>query len=160
MKNLSHFDKNSRAKMVDITEKRVTVREALAQAEIYIKEETLEKILENKIAKGDTLNIAKTAGIMASKNTPSLIPLCHPLMITNIDIDFEINKGKSCITIKSNVKSEGKTGVEMEALCAVMISALTIYDMCKAEDKNITISNICLLKKSGGKSGNFIRGSK
>lgn len=146
--------------MVDITEKKVTRREALAQAEIYIKKKTLEKILGNKIAKGDTLTIAKTAGIIAAKNTPSLVPLCHTLIITDIDINFEIDKANSRITVKSNVRSEGKTGVEMEALTAVMISALTIYDMCKAEDKNITISNICLLKKSGGESGTFIRGSK
>ncbi len=158
MKNLSHFNKNGKAKMVDVSGKKKTFREAAAQAEIYIKKETLEKILENKIAKGDTLTIAKTAGIMAAKKTPSLIPLCHPLIITDVNINFEIT-GNNCIKIKSNIKAEGKTGVEMEALTAVMIGALTIYDMCKAEDKNISISNICLLKKSGGKSGTFIRGS-
>lgn len=152
LKELSHFDKNGSAKMVDVTGKRITVREASAQAEIYIKRGTLEKILEHKIAKGDTLTIAKTAGIMAAKQTPSLIPLCHPLPLTNIDVKFETDRDNNCIRIISNVKSESKTGVEMEALTAVMISALTIYDMCKAEDKNITISNVCLLKKSGGKS--------
>ena len=158
MKNLSHFDKNGKAKMVDVSGKKITLREASAQAEIYIKKVTLKKILENKIAKGDTLTIAKTAGIMAAKNTPSLIPLCHPLIITDVNINFEINDN-NCIKIKSKIKAEGKTGVEMEALTAAMIAALTIYDMCKAEDKNISISNIYLLKKSGGKSGTFIRGS-
>ena len=160
MRNLSHFNKNGRAKIVDISKKKVTHREAQAQSEIYIKEETLEKIITNNIAKGDTLTIAKTAGIMAAKNTSSLVPLCHPVLITDIDVNFEINKENNCIIVKSNVKSEGKTGVEMEALTAVMVSALTIYDMCKADDKSITISNICLLKKRGGKSGTFIRGSK
>ncbi len=160
MKKLSHFDQNGRAKMVDVTGKKITHREAQAQAEIYIRKETLEKILENKIAKGDTLTIAKTAGIMAAKKTPSLIPLCHPIAITDVDISFNINKKKNSITIISKVKSQGKTGVEMEALTAAMISALTIYDMCKADDKNITISNIYLLKKTGGKSGTYIRDSK
>ncbi len=160
MGNLSHFNKNGKAKMVDISVKKVTHREAQAQAEIYIKKETLEKIISNNIAKGDTLTIAKTAGIMAAKNTPSLIPLCHPIPLTNIGVNFEINVKNNCIIVTSNVKSESKTGVEMEALTAVVISALTIYDMCKADDKDITISNVYLLKKSGGKSGNFIRGFK
>lgn len=146
--------------MVDVSKKKITHREALAQAEIHLKKETLDKISANKIVKGDTLTVAKTAGIMAAKNTHSLIPLCHPLPIANIDINFKIDGKKNCIIITATVTSESKTGVEMEALTAAAVSALTVYDMCKADDKGITISNVCLLKKSGGKSGDYIRSRK
>lgn len=143
-------------KMVDISLKEDTKREAIAQAEVILKPHTLEMIENYKIPKGDVLTCAKIAGIMAAKKTPELIPLCHPLEITNVDIDFEFVKRKK-ILIKSRVSCLGKTGVEMEALVAVSIAALTIYDMCKPIDKDIVISEIKLLKKTGGKSGIYVR---
>lgn len=143
-------------KMVDISSKDDTKREAIAQAVVLLRPETLEMIKDNKIPKGDVLATAKIAGIMAAKRTPELIPLCHPLEITYADIDFEfVNKKR--ILIKAKVSCIGKTGVEMEALAAASIAALTIYDMCKPIDREIVISDIMLLEKSGGKSGVYIR---
>jgi cyclic pyranopterin monophosphate synthase len=156
MKNkLTHFDNNGNAKMVDISEKKETERVAIAVSKIKVSNETLELIKNGKIGKGDVLGVARVAGIMASKQTSNLIPMCHPLLISSCNIDFEINNEESFIEIKSTVKIVDKTGVEMEALTAVTIAALTIYDMCKAVDKRMVIESTHLLKKTGGKSGEF-----
>ncbi len=156
MVKLTHFDRKGRAKMVDISGKRVTKREAIASAKVIMKPKTLTMIREGRMAKGDVLSVAKVAGIMAAKRTSELIPMCHPLEISNIEIAFNL-KGKDRIQIKSKVKCLGRTGVEMEALMAASISALTIYDMCKAVDREMVILDVKLLKKMGGKSGVFIR---
>lgn len=149
----SHFDDKGNARMVDVSEKEKTVRVAVAVSRIKVSKETLTLIEEGKIGKGDVLGVARVAGIMASKQTSNLIPMCHPLMISSCNIDFEINKEESYISIKATVKIVDKTGVEMEALTAAMVSALTIYDMCKAVDKRMVIEETYLLKKIGGKSG-------
>jgi len=154
---LTHLDEQGRIKMVDITEKKITSRMAVAEATVSVKPSTLDKILEKKIAKGEVFTTAKIAGIMAAKQTSSLIPLCHPLLISKVDIDFSINSKESKILIRGEVVLEGKTGVEMEALTSVSVAALTIYDMCKAVDKEMVISDIKLLRKKGGKSGEYIR---
>lgn len=157
MKNFTHFDAKGRAVMVDISAKKITSRTAQAQAEIFMKKETLEKIAHNSIQKGDTFTVAKIAGIMGAKNTATIIPLCHQLSLSDVDISFTIDDQRNCVVIKSEVKVEGKTGAEMEALTAALISAVTIYDMCKAVDKDMVISNVCLLKKTGGRSGIYIK---
>ncbi|MGG7058580.1 cyclic pyranopterin monophosphate synthase MoaC [Clostridium tertium] len=152
---LTHFDNRGNARMVDVSEKDKTERVAIAVSRIRVSEETLSLIKAGKIGKGDVLGVARVAGIMASKQTSNLIPMCHPLMISSCNIDFEINDEESCIDIKSKVKIVDKTGVEMEALTAATIAALTIYDMCKAVDKRMIIEGTHLLKKTGGKSGEF-----
>lgn len=154
---LTHINIEGRAKMVNIEGKEVTVRTAVAYSEVNMKPMTLEKIHEGLIGKGDVLAVAQVAGIMACKNTSSIIPMCHTLVITGCDITFELDFLRSKINIKAIVTTEGKTGVEMEALTAVTAASLTIYDMCKAIDKEITINNIMLLSKTGGKSGVFER---
>ncbi|MGG7212206.1 cyclic pyranopterin monophosphate synthase MoaC [Clostridium nigeriense] len=152
---LTHFDNRGNARMVDVSEKDKTERVAIAVSRIRVSEETLSLIKAGKIGKGDVLGVARVAGIMASKQTSNLIPMCHPLMISSCNIDFEINDEESCIDIKSTVKIVDKTGVEMEALTAATIAALTIYDMCKVVDKRMIIEGTHLLKKTGGKSGEF-----
>ena len=152
---LTHFDNSGNARMVDVSEKNKTERVAIAVSRIKVSEETLYLIKKGKIGKGDVLGVARVAGIMASKQTSNLIPMCHPLMISSCNIDFEINNENSCIDIKATVKIVDKTGVEMEALTAATIAALTIYDMCKAVDKKMIIEGTHLLKKTGGKSGEF-----
>ena len=154
---LTHIDKSGRAKMVDVGEKEVTKREATAQAIIAMKPETLTLIKQGNIKKGDVLAVAQVAGVMSSKRTPDLIPMCHPLLINGVDFEFDIDNERSKIIIRATVRVSGKTGVEMEALTAVSVAALTVYDMCKAVDRAMTISDICLLKKSGGKSGIYER---
>ncbi|GAA0825926.1 cyclic pyranopterin monophosphate synthase MoaC [Clostridium tertium] len=151
----THFDNSGNARMVDVSEKNKTERVAIAVSKIKVSKETLELIKEGKIGKGDVLGVARVAGIMASKQTSNLIPMCHPLMISSCNIDFEINDKENSIEIKATVKIVDKTGVEMEALTAATISALTIYDMCKAIDKRMVIEGTHLLKKTGGKSGEF-----
>ena len=143
--------------MVDVTAKTPTSRRAKARGIVKMEGQTLKLIEEGQIAKGNVLGIAKIAGIMAAKKTGEIIPLCHPLELTAIEVKLEIDRKNSRIIIESEVKNVGKTGVEMEALTAVSIAALTVYDMCKAADKKITIEEIMLLEKSGGKSGAFIR---
>jgi cyclic pyranopterin monophosphate synthase len=155
MSKLSHIDDKGRARMVDVTGKPVTLREAKAKGSVGMKRETLQLIADGKIAKGDVLATARIAGIMAAKKTPELIPLCHPLNITSVDLDFEIDDKQSAVVIQSRVKVTGQTGVEMEALTAVAAAALTIYDMCKAVDREMVISAVFLTEKSGGKSGHF-----
>ncbi|MBS6500252.1 MAG: cyclic pyranopterin monophosphate synthase MoaC [Clostridium sp.] len=151
----THFDNSGNARMVDVSEKNKSERVAIAVSKIKVSKETLELIKEGKIGKGDVLGVARVAGIMASKQTSNLIPMCHPLMISSCNIDFEINDEENSIEIKATVKIVDKTGVEMEALTAATISALTIYDMCKAIDKRMVIECTHLLKKTGGKSGEF-----
>ena len=155
--DLTHLNKEGRAKMVDVTKKQDTVREAVAQATIKMKSDTLNRIIDGGIKKGDVLAVSQVAGIMAAKKTPDLIPMCHPLLLTGIDISFDHDIEKSELIINSVVSLTGKTGVEMEALTAVSVAALTIYDMCKAIDKGMIIKEIKLLKKSGGKSGEYRR---
>jgi len=157
MSQLTHLDDKGRSRMVDITEKDVTRREAVASGIISMNPETFKMIGKREIRKGDVLEIAKIAGIMAAKKTSELIPMSHPIDITAVDISFGRNSSESKIEIESKVKVTGKTGVEMEALTAVTIAALTIYDMCKSVDRGMVISDIKLLKKSGGKSGNYTR---
>lgn len=155
MKNLTHFDIKGNTQMVDVSQKKETVRIAEAKGLVLMKKETLSKILEEKINKGNVLNIAQLAGIMATKQTSNLIPLCHSINISSVNLDLIPDKKNSCININSKVICVGKTGVEMEALMAVSTSALTIYDMCKSIDRGIIIKEIKLISKSGGKSGTW-----
>ncbi|MEW9096485.1 MAG: cyclic pyranopterin monophosphate synthase MoaC [Clostridiaceae bacterium] len=154
---LTHINEEGRAKMVDVSEKSETKREAIAVGSIYMKKETLDRIKEGTIKKGDVLSVAQIGGIMGAKNTSSIIPMCHPIMITGCDISFSLDFDNSKVDIKAVVKNVCQTGVEMEALTAVNVAALTIYDMCKAIDKDMIISDIMLLRKSGGKSGLYER---
>lgn len=153
---LTHFDSKGNAIMVDVSEKAITSRTAIAKGKIYVNREIIEAVLNDKVEKGDVLGVARIAGIMACKKTSDLIPMCHPLMINKCTIDFEVNEDKNYIEAICTVKIDGKTGVEMEALTGVNIALLTIYDMCKAIDKTMEISEIHLVKKTGGKSGEFI----
>lgn len=155
MDKLTHFDKNGNAVMVDVSEKKESERIATACSTISLSKETLDCIKNGEVGKGDVLGVARVAGIMAAKKTSDLIPMCHPLMITKCNIDYEIDEVESKIKILATVKLVGKTGVEMEALTAATVTALTIYDMCKAMDKRMVIENTFLLKKTGGKSGEF-----
>ena len=153
---LNHFDSKGNAIMVDVTEKNVTERKAIAKGKIFVNDETYKRILDGNMTKGDVLGVARIAGIMATKKTSDLIPMCHPLMLTKSQIDFEFNEKEKSITAISTVKLSGKTGVEMEALTGVNVALLTIYDMCKAIDKGMVISDVHLVSKSGGKSGDFL----
>lgn len=155
--DLTHINEQGRAKMVDVSEKEETTREAVAYANVYMKRETLDRIKEGTIKKGDVLAIAQVAGIMGAKKTSDIIPMCHPIMISGCDINFSLNFEKNRVEITATVKNTGQTGVEMEALTAVSIAGLTIYDMCKAIDREMIVSDVLLMKKSGGKSGLFER---
>jgi len=157
---LTHFNKEGRARMVDVGGKNDTLRIAIAEGEIIMQPSTLKMIKEKEIFKGDVLGVAQVAGIMAAKKTSEIIPMCHPLLLTSIDINFKIDEEKNKIIIQSQVKTVGKTGVEMEPLTAVSVAALTIYDMCKAVDRGITIQDIHLVEKSGGQSGHYQGKSK
>lgn len=157
MKKLSHIDKDGKASMVDVTGKTTTHREAVAKGAICMKKETLKLITDHRISKGNVFETARLAGIMAAKKTYSLIPLCHQLNLTNVSVDFKADKRRNKVDIEAKAICIGQTGVEMEALTAVSVAALTIYDMCKAVDKAMIISDILLLKKSGGKSGEWKR---
>jgi len=143
--------------MVDVSAKTDTLREAIARGVVRMKAETLALVKQGQMAKGDVLTVAQIAGIMAAKQTPALIPLCHPLLLGEIKVEFEIDEAENAIIITSTVKNTGKTGVEMEAMTATSVAALTIYDMCKAVEKGIRIDNIRLVRKSGGKSGTIER---
>ncbi len=153
---LTHIDEKGKARMVDVSEKAETLREAIARAKVLMKTETFRLILEGKVKKGDVFSVAKIAGIMAAKRTGELIPMCHPLNITHIEVNFYPRQDEKTIEIEAKVRTLGKTGVEMEALTAVSVAALTIYDMCKAVDRGMQIQDIHLVKKTGGKSGTFI----
>jgi len=157
MARLSHLDEQGRARMVDVSKKDVTSRIAVARGSIHMRAETLALIRAGKVEKGDVFSVARVAGIMAAKNTSALIPMCHPLNITSIEIDLAPQGDPARVEIEAVVRVDGKTGVEMEAMTAVAVAGLTIYDMCKAVDREMSIGEIRLIKKSGGKSGTFIR---
>ena len=154
---LTHIDEAVRAKMIDCGAKDETEREGVAEAIVRMQPATLERIKSGQIKKGDVLAVAQVAGVMGAKKTPDLIPMCHPIAITGVDFDFKIDDENSTITIQASVRTIGRTGVEMEALTAVTTAALTIYDMCKAIDKGMIIDGIALVKKSGGRSGVYMR---
>lgn len=154
---LTHINDDGYARMVDVDDKPFTIREAVASGSIYMKEDTLKKISNGSIKKGDVLAVAQVAGIMGAKSTSHVIPMCHPISITGCDINFNLDFEHSKIDITASAKTVGQTGIEMEALTAVSISALTIYDMCKAVDRGMVISDIKLKKKTGGKSGTYER---
>lgn len=155
-KELTHFDGAGNAIMVDVGEKPITQRCAVAQGKIYVNEAVMSAIVNQSVAKGDVLGVARVAGIMAVKKTSDLIPMCHPLAITKCSIDFEVNETELSIKAICRAQLAGKTGVEMEALTGVSVALLTIYDMTKAIDKTMRISDLCLVEKTGGKSGHFI----
>ena len=157
MVQLSHLDEQGRARMVDVSEKAITSRIAVACGTIRMQAKTLALILDAKIEKGDVFSVARVAGIMAAKKTSELIPMCHPLNITSVKIELTPKQKPTRVDIEASVRVSGKTGVEMEAMTAVAVAGLTIYDMCKAVDRGMTIGEIRLVEKSGGKSGSFIR---
>jgi cyclic pyranopterin phosphate synthase len=162
MAEFTHFNDSGRARMVDVSAKDSTERVATAQAKVFLQPETLEKIQNGKIAKGDVLSVAQVAGVMGAKRTPDLIPMCHPILLTSVDISFKEEvqpdrEGRCSITILATAKTTGPTGVEMEAMTGASVAALTIYDMCKSIDRGMSFSEVCLLTKSGGKSGTFSR---
>ena len=153
---LSHFDENGNAVMVDVSDKPVTHRTAVATGSIQVGAEIMERLTEGTVAKGDVLGVARVAGIMSVKHTSDLVPMCHPLPVTKCTVDFELEKEKGIIRTFCTVKTDGKTGVEMEALTGVQVTLLTIYDMCKAVDKGMEMGEIHLVEKTGGKSGDFV----
>lgn len=157
MEDFTHFDDQGRARMVDVGVKDITRRVARVRGKVYMNPETLELIKTGGIKKGNVLAVAQVAGIMAAKRTSELIPMCHPLSLTGIDLDFRYDDQCSVVEIEAQVSCQGKTGVEMEALTAVSTAALTIYDMCKAVDRSMIIGEIRLVEKSGGKSGTYLR---
>ena len=157
MKKLTHVDKDGKATMVDISHKENSIREATVSCSVVLNKNTFELIKSNQISKGDVLTVSKLAGIQAAKKTAELIPLCHPIAIDHIDISFELDEANYEIYIKSNVRTKSSTGVEMEAFCACSIAALTVYDMVKAVQRDVSISDLKLINKKGGKSGEFNR---
>lgn len=157
MAKLTHLDEHGHAAMVDVGDKNETSREAVATGEVHMQPATLAAIRDGNVPKGDVLAAARIAGIMAAKRTPDLIPLCHTLLLSKVAVDFEIDETAGCVRIAATVRCRGKTGVEMEALTAVSVAALTIYDMAKALEKTMSIENICLQEKRGGKSGDWSR---
>ncbi|MBP2649718.1 MAG: moaC [Firmicutes bacterium] len=159
MMELTHFNQSGRAHMVDVSQKDDSSRRAVAIGRISMLPETLALVKAGQIGKGDVLGVAQVAGIMGAKSTCQLIPMCHPLLLTGINIEFSLDEEASYIDITASVKTTGKTGVEMEALTAVSIAALTIYDMCKAVDKGMVVEYVALAEKSGGKSGTYRRTS-
>jgi cyclic pyranopterin phosphate synthase len=156
-KDFSHFDETGGISMVDVARKRTTEREAVASATVRLKPATLKKLIDQAMPKGDVLTTAKVAGVLAAKQTFALIPLTHPLNLTSIDITFDIDKQGGMIEVRAIVRCEGKTGVEMEAMTACAVAALTIYDMCKSAERGIVIEKVQLMRKTGGKSGTWER---
>ena len=154
---LSHFDTEGNAIMVDVSEKEETTRTAIASGIIKVNDAVMEAVVNKTVQKGDVLGVARVAGIMAAKQTPHLIPMCHPLLLSKCSVDFEVNESENTIKALCTVKIKGQTGVEMEALTGVSVALLTVYDMCKAIDKRMEISDIHLEYKAGGKSGEFVR---
>ena len=152
---LNHFNQRGEAHMVDVGDKNVTQRRAVAQGSIQMQAETLQRIIQGEHKKGDVLGVARVAGVMAAKKTSDLVPLCHPLQLTHVDVQLNADEKEQSVHCIVEVKTAGQTGVEMEALTAVQITLLTIYDMCKAMDRGMTMNNIGLVKKSGGKSGDW-----
>jgi cyclic pyranopterin phosphate synthase len=159
-RGLSHLTPAGDARMVDVSAKAETVREAAARVTLRMKAATLAAVRAGQLAKGDVLGVARTAGIMAAKRTPDLIPLCHPLRITGVDVEFALDARRSTITVHARVRTVDKTGVEMEALTAAAVAGLTVYDMVKAVDKGVVLTDLCLVEKSGGKSGRWARRSR
>jgi len=155
--SFTHLDEQGRAKMVDISDKEITLRQAVAGGEVFCKPETVRAITEQKIKKGDVIAVARVAGIMAAKKTSELMPLCHGISVNSVEIEINADAESGIIKVEALAITEGKTGVEMEALTAVSGTCLCIYDMCKAIDKDMVIGNIRLLKKSGGRSGEYVR---
>jgi len=155
MDKLSHFDDDGRAVMVDVSGKPATLRTAVAGGTVFVNPETFGLIVRKEMTKGDVLAVAQVAGIMAAKRTSEIIPMCHPIAITGVDISFSPDEERNIIDITATVRCKGETGVEMEALTAASVAALTIYDMCKAVQRDIKIGDIRLLKKTGGKSGDY-----
>ena len=156
-KDFSHLDETGGISMVDVGAKRVTQREAVAVATVCMRPETLRKLIEQALPKGDVLTTAKVAGVLAAKQTPALIPLTHPVSINSVDITFDLDRPAGTIEVHAIVRCDGKTGVEMEAMTACAVASLTIYDMCKSAEKGIVIDSLQLLRKSGGKSGTWER---
>ena len=156
MSELTHLDAEGRARMVDVGAKEETQREAVARGAVQMLPETLRLILEGGVPKGDVLAVARVAGIMAAKRTPDLVPLCHPLLLTHVAVDLRPDEGGSALLIEAVVRTAGRTGVEMEALTAVSAAALTVYDMCKAVDRGMRITDIRLAQKRGGRSGELV----
>jgi cyclic pyranopterin phosphate synthase len=157
MSKLTHFDHKGDARMVDVAAKDITHRRAVASGQIIMQSQTLQLIAQGGHKKGDVLGVARIAGIMAAKKTAELIPLCHPLSLSHISIEFTLDEANHLVSCQATVETDGKTGVEMEALTAVQVALLTIYDMCKAVDRGMTLTNIGLMEKSGGKSGHWQR---
>ena len=157
MNRLSHINENGKAEMVDVANKDITIRTAEAYGEVKVSKNVFDAIKNNELAKGDVLSVSKVAGIQGAKRTFELIPLCHNIFISKVDVELSLNSKTSTVEIKSFAKTTGQTGIEMEALTAVAIAALTVYDMCKAVDKSMVIGKIKLLSKTGGKSGNYKR---
>jgi cyclic pyranopterin phosphate synthase len=155
MPRLTHFDAKGNARMVDVTAKAVTERVAVAKGSVLMQAETIALIAAGGVKKGDVLSVARLAGIMGAKRTPDLIPLCHPLALSSVAVDLAVDRKRNAVDITATCKLKGKTGVEMEALTAVAVAALTVYDMCKAADRGMRLTDIRLVRKSGGKSGAF-----
>lgn len=155
--SLTHIDESGNARMVDVSHKDISLREAVAEGRVFMKPETLKIMEEGNMPKGDVLSTARIAGIMAAKRTSELIPMCHQVPLDAVKLELSYNTQKSCVDIKAHVNCSWKTGVEMEALTAVSIACLTIYDMCKAVDKEMVIGDISVLKKTGGKSGEYVK---
>ncbi|WP_299399421.1 cyclic pyranopterin monophosphate synthase MoaC [Pelagibius sp.] len=153
MGGFTHFDADGKAVMVDVSDKDVTERVAVAKGSIVMQPETLARIRDGAVEKGDVLSVARLAGIMGAKRTPDLIPLCHPLALTSVTLDLTLDEARSAVDITARCKLKGRTGVEMEALTAVSVAALTVYDMCKAVDRGMRITDVRLVRKEGGKSG-------
>ena len=153
---LTHFDDNGNAVMADVSEKDITGRTAVARGSIHVSRRALDAILDRQVKKGDVLTVSQVAGIMGTKKTAELIPMCHPIFLSNVKVEFEIDEKACDISVFCTAQTEGKTGVEMEALTGVSVALLTIYDMCKAIDKRMTIGDIHLVEKTGGKSGDFM----
>ena len=155
MSGFSHFDEDGKAIMVDVSDKTETVRVAIAKGDVVMQPETLALIQAGGVKKGDVLSVARLAGIMGAKRTPDLIPLCHPLALTSVRVELALDPGRNAVEITATCKLSGRTGVEMEALTAVSVAALTVYDMCKAVDRGMRITDVRLVHKSGGKSGRY-----
>ena len=155
MSEFTHFDEEGKALMVDVSDKDITERTATAVGSVFMEPETIRKIVEGGVKKGDVLSVARLAGIMGAKRTPDLIPLCHPLALTSVKVDLSVDEARNAVDISATCKLKGRTGVEMEALTAVSVAALTVYDMCKAVDRGMRITDIRLVHKAGGKSGEY-----
>ena len=157
MSDFTHFNEQGRAKMVDVGDKPVTIRTAVARASVLVNEHTFALIRSGGMKKGDVLTVAQIAGVMGAKRTPDLIPMCHPILIDSIDLKLSLDEERLSVDIAAEVRCGGRTGVEMEALTAVSVAALTVYDMCKAVQKDMTITDVCLVEKTGGVHGEFHR---